>query len=402
VSDQQAAERLEALTALTDSALSRLDMDDLLDELLDRVRLILDADTAAVLLIDDGSSYVTARAARGLEEEVRQGVKVPFGAGFAGSIAARKEPVLLDHVDATTVTNPLLWEKGIRTMLGVPLLSADRVTGVLHVGRLEPRSFTSQDAELLQVAADRVANALQATQLAVESAAAQMLERGLMPTHLPEVPGIEFASRYVAADSRIIGGDWFDAFVLPSGRLWLVTGDVAGHGLDAAVIMGRVRSSLRAYALTEAPVADVVRLTDAKVLHFEMGAMVTVVGAVAEPPYDRFDVCTAGHLPPVLAVPGAHGALLDLPVGPPMGVEPNLARSSAAVELPSGAVLILYTDGLVERRDRPLDEQLEVLCRTAYADKPEAVCREVMHTMIGTDPTGDDIAVLAVRRTHDV
>ena len=79
MSDQQAAERLEALTALTDSALSRLDMDDLLDELLDRVRQILDADTAAVLLIDDGSNYVTARAARGLEEEVRQGVKVPFG-----------------------------------------------------------------------------------------------------------------------------------------------------------------------------------------------------------------------------------------------------------------------------------------------------------------------------------
>ena len=402
MSDQQAARRLEALAALTDSALSRLDINDLLIELLERVRLILDADTAAVLLIEKGSSYLTARAARGLEEEVWQGVKVPVGVGFAGSIAARKEPVLLDRVDATTVMNPILWEKGVQTMLGVPLLSNDRVTGVLHVGRLELRPFNLHDAEVLQVAAERVAGALQALQLAVDSAAAQMLERGLLPTRLPQVAGIEFASRYVPADSRSIGGDWYDAFVLPSGRLWLVTGDVAGHGLAAAVIMGRVKSALRAYALTEAPVAEVVRLTDTKVQHFEIGSMVTIVCASAEPPYDRFDICAAGHLPPVLALTGEAGSLLDLPVGPPLGVEPNLPRTSANVEMTSGAVMILYTDGLVERRDRSLEEQLDLLCRTAYADKPEAVCREIMHTLIGSDPTNDDIAVLAVRRTHDI
>jgi phosphoserine phosphatase RsbU/P len=402
VSDQQGVERLDALAALTDSALSRLDMDDLLTELLERVRLILDADTAAVLLIEDGATYLTARAARGLEEEVRQGVRVPIGVGFAGSIAARKEAVILDRVDDTTVANPILWEKGIRTMLGVPLLSNDRVTGVLHVGRLESRPFNSDDAKLLQVAADRVTGALQATQLAVETAAVRMLELGLLPTRLPQVAGIEFASRYVPAESRTIGGDWYDAFVLPSGRLWLVTGDVAGHGLDAAVIMGRVKSALRAYALTEAPVAEVVRLTDKKVHHFEMGSMVTLVCATADPPYDHFDICTAGHLPPVLALPGQDGSLLDLQVGPPLGVEPNVTRRSANVEMTAGAVMILYTDGLVERRDRSLEEQLDLLCRTVYADKPDAVCREIMHTMIGSGPTNDDIAVLAVRRTHDI
>ncbi len=386
---------------MTDTALSRLDVDDLLTELLERVRMILDADTAAVLLIEDGSDYLTARAARGLEEEVRQGVKVPVGVGFAGSIAARRRAVILDRVDATTVTNPILWEKGIRTMLGVPMLSHDRVAGVLHVGRLEPRPFNAHDAELLQVAADRVTGALQATELAVQSAAAQMLERGLRPTRLPHVAGIELASRYVPAESRSIGGDWYDAFVLPSGQLWLVTGDVAGHGLDAAVIMGRVKSALRSYALTAAPVAEVVRLTDTKVQHFEIGSMVTVVCATADPPYDRFDICSAGHLPPVLAVPGEVGSLLELPVGPPLGVEPNVARKSASVEIAHGAVMVLYTDGLVERRDRSLDEQLDLLCRTAYAEKPETVCREIMHTLIGSDPTNDDIAVLALRRTHD-
>src|SRR4029077_12295293 len=103
-------------------------------ELLARVQDILAADTAAVLLVDESRRYLVARAARGIEEEVRQGVRVPFGTGFAGQIASTLEPRRLDRVDATTVTNPILWEKGIRVMLGVPLLSGGRVLGVLHVG----------------------------------------------------------------------------------------------------------------------------------------------------------------------------------------------------------------------------------------------------------------------------
>jgi putative methionine-R-sulfoxide reductase with GAF domain len=399
--ERQAAERLEALSALTNYDLSGLDVDDLLNELLERVRGILDADTAAILLVEDGADHLVARAARGLEEEVRQGVKVPVGVGFAGSIAAHRKPVLLDRVDSTTVSNPILWEKGIRAMLGVPLFNHDRVTGVLHVGRLQPRPFSSGDAEVLQVAGDRVTGALQARQLAVETAAAQMLERGLLPTRLPSVPGLQFASRYVPADSRAIGGDWYDAFVLPSGRLWLVTGDVAGHGLEAAVIMGRVKSALRAYALTEAPVAEVIRLTDRKVLHFEIGSMVTLVAATAEPPYDHFDVCAAGHLPPVIAQSGGVGSLLDLPVGPPLGIQADVARQAIRVGLAPGTVLALYTDGLVERRDRTLAERLELLCRHTHADHPEAVCRDIMHEMVGLDDTHDDIALLAVRRTPD-
>jgi sigma-B regulation protein RsbU (phosphoserine phosphatase) len=401
VLERQAAERLEALSALTNYDLSGLDVDDLLNELLERVRGILDADTAAILLVEDGADHLVARAARGLEEEVRQGVKVPVGVGFAGSIAAHRKPVLLDRVDSTTVSNPILWEKGIRAMLGVPLFNHDRVTGVLHVGRLQPRPFSSGDAEVLQVAGDRVTGALQARQLAVETAAAQMLERGLLPTRLPSVPGLQFASRYVPADSRAIGGDWYDAFVLPSGRLWLVTGDVAGHGLEAAVIMGRVKSALRAYALTEAPVAEVIRLTDRKVLHFEIGSMVTLVAATAEPPYDHFDVCAAGHLPPVIAQSGGVGSLLELPVGPPLGIQADVARQAIRVGLAPGTVLALYTDGLVERRDRTLAERLELLCRHTHADHPEAVCRDIMHEMVGLDDTHDDIALLAVRRTPD-
>src|SRR6202022_3842324 len=102
-----------------------------------------------------GTKERVARAARGLEEELYQGVRVPLRAGFAGRIAAEKRPVVLDRVDETTVANPILWEKGIRAMLGVPLLVGGRVIGVLHLGTLTQRFFTPADTELLELVAER-------------------------------------------------------------------------------------------------------------------------------------------------------------------------------------------------------------------------------------------------------
>src|SRR6478672_9387279 len=146
-----------------------MDIDELLSEVLERLRGILDADTAAVLLHEVGTNDLVARAARGLEEEVRQGVRVPIGVGFAGRIAALRQPVRLDHVDETTVSNPILWEKGIQRMLGVPLMGGEAFLGVLHVGRLAEHDFTDADEELLQIAAERIAAAVQSRRYAVEA-----------------------------------------------------------------------------------------------------------------------------------------------------------------------------------------------------------------------------------------
>jgi sigma-B regulation protein RsbU (phosphoserine phosphatase) len=400
VSEQLGSDRLSNLLAVTDTSLSRLDLQDLLSELLDRIRSIVEADTAAVLLREPGSNELVARAACGLEEEVRQGVTVPIGVGFAGAIAARKAPVFLDHVDASTVANPILWEKGIRVMLGVPLLSNNDLLGVLHVGRLDDRGFTTEDAELLQVAAERVASAAQGRRLAVETAAARLLERSLQPPRMPVVSGLRLAGRYVPADNRTIGGDWYDAFTLPSGQLWLVTGDVAGHGLNAAVVMGRVKSALRSYALIATDPERVLEMTDRKVQHFEIDTMVSVICATSTPPYEQFRLCSAGHLPPVLAAPDVESTLLDLPVGPPLGALRDVARTSALVDLPPGGVLLLYTDGLIERRDEPIDGGLERLRIAVAADSPDTVCRTVMHQLVGTTSTTDDIALLAAQRAH--
>jgi len=395
LSDQ---DQLANFRAVTDTKLGRLDVENLLIELLERVRGILDADTAAVLLLDKDSVDLVARAACGIEEEVRQGVRVPVGVGFAGRIARSKEPVCLDRVDSTTVANPILWEKGIRTMLGVPLLVADEVIGVLHVGRLDDRRFESRDTELLQVVAERLAAAVQSCQLAVERAATALVERSLLPGRLPECLGLEFAARYLTPEEPV-GGDWYDVFIAPSGELWVVTGDVAGHGMHAAVVMGRVRSALRSYALLRNDPAEVLELTSLKVQHFEPATMATAVCATASFPYDEFRVATAGHPPPLVISEQEPGYFPRLPVGPPLGVPTEFPRSSTIVALPVGAAMVLFTDGLIERRGESIDDGMERLRRAVQADGAEAVCRQLTRTML-KDEAEDDTAVVVVRRSE--
>jgi signal transduction histidine kinase len=167
--ERQARQRVEDVQAVTDVALAHLELDELLGVLLPRIREILRADTCAVLLLDEESDELVARAALGIEEEVEQGVRVPVGRGFAGRVAASRRPVIIDDLDKFDVWNPILREKGIRSMLGVPLLVAADVLGVLHVGTLVPRKFRSDDIELLQLVADRVALAIERARLHEET-----------------------------------------------------------------------------------------------------------------------------------------------------------------------------------------------------------------------------------------
>jgi K+-sensing histidine kinase KdpD len=164
-SERAARRRLEHVQAITDAALAHLEIDELLAVLLPRIRTILEADTCAVLLLDGRHQELVARAAVGIEEEVERGVRIPIGRGFAGRVAADRRPVVLDDVDHADVLNPILREKGIKSMLGVPLLVRDGVVGVLHVGSLTYRTFTDDDTELLQLVADRVALAVERARL---------------------------------------------------------------------------------------------------------------------------------------------------------------------------------------------------------------------------------------------
>jgi len=159
--ERAARAKLERVQAVTDIALAHLDLDELLPVLLPRIRDILSTDTCALLLLDEEHDELVARAAVGIEEEVEHGVRIPLGKGFAGRVAATGRPVVLDDVAEAEIVNPILVEKGIRSMLGVPLLVQARAIGVLHVGTLSPRKFSQDDEELLQLVAERVAVAIE-------------------------------------------------------------------------------------------------------------------------------------------------------------------------------------------------------------------------------------------------
>lgn len=391
------------LEAVTDSALARLDLDKVISTLVAQVPDLLGVDTATMLLYDRGGDQLIATTAAGLEEEVWQGVHVSVGMGFAGRVALRREPVVIDRVDESTVVNPLLWQKGIQVLLGVPMLVHDELVGVLHVGSKTPHRFTHHDVTLLQLVADRLALAAHMQAATAERAALTALQHSLLPTHLPSPPGLEFAARYVPGAGTGVGGDWYDVFDLPGERLGVVIGDVVGSGLPAGIVMGRLRSALRAYALDYDDPGEVLRRLDRKASHFEQGAMATIGYAVVEADHQRMRLSLAGHLPPVLATPDHPARLLDVRPDPPIGfgLHPG-PRASVTVELPAGAVLAFYTDGLVERRDRVLDDGLARLRAAVTPDAAITVCAHVMAVLIGTDPPQDDIALLVVRRTENV
>jgi signal transduction histidine kinase len=167
--EREARMRLERLESVTDAALGYLELDELLAELLARTRDLLNTDTAAVLLLDEQEKELVPRAAVGLEEEVERGIRIPVGGGFAGRIAAERHPIVLDDVDHADVLNPILREKGVKSLLGVPLIASDAVLGVIHVGTLEPRLFSPDDQLLLELVAARAALAIEKARIHEET-----------------------------------------------------------------------------------------------------------------------------------------------------------------------------------------------------------------------------------------
>jgi len=402
VTDQEAAERLRRVLRVTDVALAHLSPEALLDELLIRVREILDADTAAVLLLDEATDELVARAAKGLEEEVEQGVRIPVGKGFAGRIAADRTPVIIRRVDHRNVLNPILREKGVRSLLGVPLLVHGRVLGVIHVGTLTERVFTENDVELLQLVAERAALALHVRMYERERMMTETLQSVFLPEALPNVPGLRLASRYLpASTSAGIGGDWYDVFVVPSGEVALVIGDVAGHGLHAASVMGKIRNALRAYAVEAAAPSEVMTRLDRLMKPLGIEELVTLLYGVVDVGLSSFRFASAGHLPPVVVTRDRARFAEVEDVDPPLGIGRSHAFTEHVVPLEPGSSLLLYTDGLIERREESLTDGLDRLRKAVasawHAPDPEAAIATVLSALVGDERPSDDIALVLLQ-----
>src|SRR3954470_7351588 len=217
-------------------------------DLLDQARTLLHADEATILLLDSTGTFLDTVAADGLDLTVRQVARIPVGRGFAGTGAATREPVVIDRIGPENVSNPWLKRQGLTSLLGVPLVDGAALVGVLHVGSRRQRSFSSEEVEQLRSVALGAGPSLRKNFEQAELTASAVLQRSLVPERLPSVEGLDLAARYIPARG-VLGGDWYDVFALPDNRIGFVIGDVAGHGLTAAVVMGRLRSALRAYAL---------------------------------------------------------------------------------------------------------------------------------------------------------
>ncbi|HZU61987.1 MAG TPA: SpoIIE family protein phosphatase [Solirubrobacteraceae bacterium] len=397
--DEAPSEQVRILYRLNDPALSELGLEEFLDELLVRVQEALAVDTVAILLYDEEADQLVARAAKGIEEEVEAGVRLPLGRGFAGRIAAERVAIYIADVNHADILNPILREKGIRSLLGVPLIVEGDLIGVLHVGSLTPRTFGPRDLSILQVAAARAAPGIERARLYSalehEHTVAMVLQRSLLPTHLVDVAGISAAARYMPA-SYDVGGDWYDVFQLPRGRFGIVIGDVVGHGLKAAALMGQLRTALHSYAIEAHSPARTLQLVDRYMRTMVEPSMATAAYAVLEAETGVIQLASAGHLPPVIVGPDS-GRIIEVAPAPPLGAFPYGTWTEQETVLAPGETILFYTDGLVERPGIPLTESINLLLEiTAGASSAEHACQLAVEQLIPTGRLRDDVALVAM------
>lgn len=227
----------------------------------------------------------------------------------------------------------------------------------------------------------------------------ESLQRSLLLERLPDIDGVRLAARYLPGEDIVrVGGDWYDVIPLSDGRLAVAIGDVAGHGIESTALMSQLRSALRAYALEHESPAAVVQRLDDLLLQIEPDGMATLVYLVYDARTGSARFSAAGHPYPLLVTEDAGVRFLEGGRSLPLGVGMDGERSQGHVDLPPRSVLVLYTDGLVERRTRPLDDGLEGLASVVgrWREDPEVTCEAIVEHLLENDPQMDDAAFLVM------
>nr|WP_037868593.1 SpoIIE family protein phosphatase [Streptomyces sp. NRRL S-813] len=298
---------------------------------------------------------------------------------------------------------------GMHSAVVAPIRSLHDVLGALTLGRADqPERFTATDTALLEDIARRAGLALENARLYQrQRKVAETMQRHLLPK-LPGTPGRNMTARYLPApDASQVGGDWYDAFNLTDGATALAVGDVVGHDLDAAAGMAQLRNMLRAYALSQQkPPSKIVEWLDQAILDIAEVSMATLVFArMTDNATGRCELSwtNAGHPPPLLVTHDGEARYLTDGHGVLLGVAPEQVRPDATVELPPGATLFLYTDGLIESPGHALDEGLERLRRHAMslAHRPLDSFTDELLARARPPDNDDDVAILAVRHMTD-
>jgi phosphoserine phosphatase RsbU/P len=262
------------------------------------------------------------------------------------------------------------------------------------------QDVTEQRRATTAVLEARAALMRQTMELAEEHRVKESLQRAVLPARLPSVAGVELAARYLPADMpSLVGGDWYDAFCLPDGSLAVATGDVVGHDLEAAATMGQMRNALRAYAFSDDSPAEVLARLNGLITGLGDTGLATALFGRLDPAQRTFRWACGGHPPPLLI--GAAGVrLLSCPTGVMLGAVPAARYADAHADVEADDLLVLYTDGLIERRDRDLDEGFAALTRAAddlRGRSADTVCAALVERMLPDQEHEDDVCLLVLR-----
>jgi PAS domain S-box-containing protein len=419
VEAEETQHRLGLLAEATSLLTTSLDVDTTLRRLT-RLVVPIFADWSVVDLLEEsgqvrrvGVGHLDPRMASRLLE-LEQRTPIDLGADTPTTAVLRGEPAKL----VTGITDDWLVDKlrtpellaayrqagPVTSAIVVPLRARGRVLGALTlIGIGAGRHFGEADLRLAEDLGRRAGLAVDnARSYERELRVAETLQRNLLPHRPPELPGFESAVRYVPGSAGVkVGGDWYDVIPGQDGSAVVVVGDVMGHDLHAAALMGRLRSAMRAYAIEDDRPATLITRLDRLVQRLEPGELVTMVVARIAPDGTSLTYANAGHPPPLLVAPDGRTRFLEEARSVLVGVSPTveLAYEEASISIDPGATLLLYTDGLVEDRDAELGQGLEALADEAgrrVNSRLETLCDAVL-ARLDAPRRRDDIALLAIR-----
>ncbi|MFD7258301.1 SpoIIE family protein phosphatase [Streptomyces sp. NPDC059874] len=329
-----------------------------------------------------------------------------------GAVYATTDPAVARWVSQDP-SAAWIGEYEARALMLVPL-RADGVTLGLAVFSRHERQEPFRPEDLLlaeELTAKAAVSIHKARRYTREHTTTMTLQRSLLPHTLPDQPALEIASRYLPAGAEAgVGGDWFDVIPLSGARVALVVGDVVGHGIRASATMGRLRTAVRTLADVDLPPDELLTHLDDLIIHLSAdeadqegngeaagGIGTTCLYVVYDPVTRGCTVARAGHPPPAVVSPEGSVYLLDVPAGPPLGLG-GLPFETAEVELPEGSILTLYTDGLLQPRERDIDEALDIMFSALArpASTLDTVCDRVLTALLTHRPD-DDVALLVAR-----
>ena len=366
------SERLQRITAELSNALTRADVARVL---LDHVDEAVGTECAVLVVLGEGLGPTELLGWSGFEEdEAERWLDVPMDAGSPQGHAIRRlAPNVYDASDDEEDVDRFFDPAGTghRSFLFVPLVLGRRPLALLVASSRASLDLAADDLRFVAALAGQAAQALdRARRFESEQRIAETLQQSVLPASLPALPGVQLAGRYLPGTAELeVGGDWYDAIVLPNGRLGLVVGDVVGKGVRAAATMGQLRNAIRAFSLDRLKPTTTLGRLSRLVEEVIETSFATVVYAELDPETGVCRYASAGHPPPLVATLDGAVEYLEGGRGLPLGTGTSTSYRQAVAELPHGAVLVFYTDGLIERRGRSLDEGFERL-RAAVATGP--------------------------------